>query len=96
MRHLLDQLRDDLGIPKEDRPGTDDVGMGSNRPAVRSKTRTTGFTGEPQQFKTASTDAYKDGLGTLTRISESLFPSPLMSLITSYSSYPFSEFVTAL
>ena len=53
MRSMLDNLRDDLGIPEREpyRDIPDDVGMGSSRPAVRSKTKTTGFTGDPAQFK---------------------------------------------
>ena len=52
MRSMLDNLRDDLGIDSHDsyRESSEDVGMGSSRPAVRSKTKTTGYTGDASQF----------------------------------------------
>lgn len=55
MRSMLDNLRDDLGIPAHDeyRENPEDVGMGSSRPAVRSKTKTTGYAGDLTQFKNA-------------------------------------------
>lgn len=53
MRGMLDNLREDLGIPEREsyRDNPEDVGMGSSRPSVRSKTKTTGYTGDPAQFK---------------------------------------------
>lgn len=54
MRGMLDSLREDLGITVDDfrTHDNDDVGMGSVRPAVRSQTKTTGYYGDPKQFKT--------------------------------------------
>lgn len=55
MRGMLDNLRSDLGISPPDDPyeptSSEDVGMGVKRPEVRSRSKTTGYTGNINQFK---------------------------------------------
>ncbi|XP_067943007.1 uncharacterized protein [Watersipora subatra] len=53
MRSMLDNLREDLGIDSHPpfRENPEDVGMGSSRPPVRSKTKTTGYAGDASQFR---------------------------------------------
>lgn len=60
MRGMLDSLREDLGIGTSDfRAADEDVGMGSLRPAVRSQTKTTGYNGDPKQFKAVKLGTYE-------------------------------------